>query len=224
MKLLIIEDDPMVRSINAGFVRKIDPKIEILEAGTLEKGKSLLLEEEIALVLLDVYLGRESGPTLLKWLREAELAVDVILITADNSSETVESAFRLGALDYLIKPFTFERFKEALCKAISRQAHLNRQTEVDQKSIDAMLRREPETASEVPSGKGINVQTHELIVHALKESNTPLTAQDIAGQTGLARVTVRRYLTAMADQGLLEETLHYGKIGRPQKYYVLKQV
>ncbi len=70
--------------------------------------------EKPDLILLDVYLPKENGIDLLKWIRKQDIDIDIILITADKSIERIQEAFRGGVVDYLIKPFNFERFKESL--------------------------------------------------------------------------------------------------------------
>lgn len=220
MKILIVEDDPMVRNINKGFTKKINPGYIIYEAKDVPAAKEVLLEKEVDLLLLDVYLGNSSGPDLLSWIRENKLDVEVILITADNSSETVENAFRHGALDYLIKPFSFDRFKEAIEKAADRKTKLQKKKSIDQSFIDAMLMSK--TAEEKdPMEKGINPLTYDLIMKTLMENKRPLTAKAVADKTDLARVTVRRYLEYMVKIHEAEEILNYGKVGRPQKTYIL---
>ncbi|MBE0451716.1 MAG: response regulator [Clostridia bacterium] len=221
MNILIVEDDPMVRNINKGFVKKINSAFQVFEAGDIEKAKAVIGSVAIDLVLLDVYLGNDKGPDLLGWIRTNSLDIDVILITADNSAETVEKAFRLGSIDYLIKPFNFSRFDEAISKVITRRSKLSNKTGLNQEHIDSMIQN-PAIKSQKPADKGINVMTYDLILKALRESTEPMTAQAIGKITELARVTVRRYLEYMVDEGVAEEMQHYGKVGRPQKTYVYK--
>lgn len=220
MNILIVEDDPMVRNINKGFLKKIDPGFAIHEAKDVSGAKEMLMEKDMDLVLLDVYLGNSNGPDLLRWIRENRLDMEVILITADNSSETVEGAFRHGALDYLIKPFSFERFKEAIEKAINRKKQLQHQKSIDQSFIDEMLLSKSSDEKEELE-KGISPLTYTLIKDVLAKNKTPLTAKSIADKTDLARVTVRRYLEYMVKVSEAKEILNYGKVGRPQKMYIL---
>ena len=218
MNILIVEDDPMVRNINMGFLKKISVAFKVYEAGNLIKAKTVIESENIDLVLLDVYLGDDKGPDLLGWIRANGLDIDVILITADNSAETVEKAFRLGSIDYLIKPFNFKRFEEAITKVINRRSQLASKIELNQEHIDSMIQAQ-RTKTQTHSEKGINTMTHDIILKVLKENNEPMTAQAIAQIAELARVTVRRYLEHMVDEGIAEEMQYYGKVGRPQKVY-----
>lgn len=56
----------------------------------------------------------ENGIDFLKWFRKEEILLDVILIIVDKSMERIRDVFRYGVVDYLIKLFIFERFKEFL--------------------------------------------------------------------------------------------------------------
>lgn len=220
MKILIVEDDPMVRSINIGFILKMHQHHKIYEARNLTMAKELLEQEAIDILLLDVYLGDEHGPDLLKWLRNQNYHCETILITADNSSETITEALMQGAIDYLIKPFNYKRFEEAFTKAISRRLLLKKKDAFDQEAIDDLI--QSGSAKTIKTEKGINQSTFQIVKDVLREMASPKTAQEIADKTNLARVTVRRYLEFMVESGEVIEMLNYGKIGRPQKYYRLR--
>lgn len=69
---------------------------------------------EIDLVLLDVYMQQDSGLDLLPAIRASGRAIDVIMITSAADAATVQASMRYGVVDYLIKPFQFPRFEEAL--------------------------------------------------------------------------------------------------------------
>lgn len=221
MRILIVEDDPMVRSINKGFLRKMNPAFLIEEAENISSAKKILEIKEVQLVLLDVYLGEDHGPDLLHFIREQAMDVDVILITADNSSETVEHAFRFGSIDYLIKPFHYERFKEAVKKALLRRSQLSVKEPMDQSLIDAMIKTSGEKEKKSLE-KGINELTYGMVLAALEKAKGPMTAQEIGEEIDLSRVTVRRYLEYLVEEGKALETQSYGKVGRPQKAYGLK--
>ncbi|HBI04735.1 MAG TPA: two-component system response regulator, partial [Paenibacillaceae bacterium] len=60
------------------------------------------------LVILDLYMPGKSGLDTLKIIRNQDLDIDVIAVTAANDRETVLKVIRLGALDYVFKPFHFE--------------------------------------------------------------------------------------------------------------------
>ena len=73
-----------------------------------------LRRNPIDLIILDVYMPQMSGTELLLQLRAEGVDADVIMVTSANDAKTVNDAVRLGAVDYLVKPFAYERFRQAL--------------------------------------------------------------------------------------------------------------
>lgn len=61
-----------------------------------------------------MYLPDISGMELFLRLRNERLPSDIIMITAARDAKTVQEFIRMGAFDYLVKPFRFERFQTAL--------------------------------------------------------------------------------------------------------------
>ncbi len=111
---MIVEDDPMVREINSKFLKRVEGFVLYKAVSNLYDAKKFIAMKKPDLILLDVYLPKENGIDLLKWIRKQDIDIDIILITADKSIERIQEAFRGGVVDYLIKPFNFERFKESL--------------------------------------------------------------------------------------------------------------
>jgi YesN/AraC family two-component response regulator len=93
-------------------------------------------------VLLDIYMQQENGLDLLPGLRELGEKTDVIIISSASDVNTVQKALHYGVVDYLIKPFQFSRFKEALSH-YRQQSQLLAQREFSQADVDSLLRRQP---------------------------------------------------------------------------------
>ncbi|HAX71948.1 MAG TPA: two-component system response regulator [Firmicutes bacterium] len=230
IKVMVIEDDPMVRSINERFVSKMDCFKVVKSAGDMLDAKEYLTQHEVDLILLDVYLPTGSGLELLKWIREQNLRSEVILITAENKIDGIALGLRLGAIDYLIKPFTFSRLQEALNKYLIRHSKLNSLECLDQEFIDVYLlgakkqsNEKKEEVNKQPLRSGLNQKTYQQILSYVKKSPQELTAEVIANQLGLARVTVRRYLDHMVNAEELELERLYGKVGRPIHVYKMNR-
>lgn len=219
---MIVEDDPMVGHINAKFLKKVPDFNLVKIASNLTEAKNTLSEHKIQLILLDIFLPRENGIDFLKWIRQEEIKVDVILITADKTSETVQEAFRYGAIDYLIKPFTFNRFKEALLQYKEREEDFRNSDFIEQDDLDKYIfATKDDTHLELE--KGLNRFTYKTIWEALIQSESDsYTADELAEILGIARVTVRRYLEYMDKEEKLELFIEYGKVGRPQHKYRIK--
>lgn len=224
INVMIVEDDPMVRDINSKFLKKLNEFHLSKAVSGIAEAKKCISQYKIDLILLDLYLPKENGIDFLKWIRKEEIKIDVILITADKTSSMIQEAFRYGAVDYLIKPFTFERFKESLMNYKERYYSINSLDTLDQIVVDKHIFKnvqdDEKDESEKDLVKGINKYTYNLIwkeVDILGDEYA--TSEEISEKSGVARVTVRRYLEFMESEGKVERLIEYGRIGRPQHKY-----
>ncbi|OPJ59758.1 response regulator [Clostridium chromiireducens] len=228
IKTMIVEDDPMVRLINSKFLNKVDGFILEKAVANLSEAKEFLSSNSVDLILLDVFLPNENGIDLLKWLRKNEISSDVILITADKSIDRVKDAFRYGVVDYLIKPFTFERFNESLSIFKERINSFKNNETIEQGELDKLIlsNKSKETNNEevkLNLEKGFNKYTYNSIVNELENIKEDyFTTEELSEKLGIAKVTVRKYLDYMSKQGQIEKIIEYGKIGRPLYKYKLK--
>ena len=222
LKTVIVEDDRMVAAINAQFAEKT-PGVQVV--ATFHNGRDALAfldKTSVDLLLLDLYMPEMSGVELLTELRRRGCNADAIFITAANDAPHIQDALRLGAVDYLIKPFRYERFEEALDKVVVRRKVIESGLEFTQADIDEMIRaRRPNPESRTAElEKGIQRQTLDHIRADLRK-NTGLyrTAEQIAADTGLSKVTVRRYLNYLIGTKEAESRVEYSTGGRPRVEY-----
>ncbi|AFM42090.1 response regulator of citrate/malate metabolism [Desulfosporosinus acidiphilus SJ4] len=222
--VLIVEDDPMVSHVNTKFLKKVPGFNLVGTAANLAEAREYVQKEKIDLILLDLFLPKENGIDFLKWLRSNEIHIDVILITADKRSESVLEAFRFGAVDYLIKPFTFERFKDAMQQYKERADSLLNSIYIEQDALDRyVLPGRAEDETDKPLEKGLSKYTFQRIWnHIVQNGEEYFTADEAAESLGMARVSVRKYLDVMEREGKLELLIEYGKVGRPQHKFKLK--
>lgn len=214
---MIVEDDPMVREINSKFLKKIEGFNLYKAVGNLTDAKKFIMLRKPELILLDVFLPKENGIDFLKWLRSEEIGVDVILITADKTAGRIQEALRYGAVDYLIKPFSFERFKEALVQFKERYYGFKKGDEFEQDALDKLISTTAVIQEEEGLAKGLNKYTYKSIWEEIEQRGAEyFTAEELSEKIKVARVTVRRYLEYMGKEGLLEKLVEYGKVGRPQ--------
>ncbi|MGL4338664.1 MAG: response regulator [Turicibacter sp.] len=226
IKVMIVEDDPMVRNINEKFVLKLEHFNIVSSVADINEAKHFLLANEVDLILLDVYMPSGCGLELLKWIREKQLKCDVILITAENKVDAVGEAFRYGAIDYLVKPFTFARFQESLNQFKIRQCQIKSRDYVEQDMIDKYVLGMKKPVAAVaepiklkPLRSGLNRDTYQQIIQFIDSCEEGFTAEVIALNVGLARVTVRRYLDYMVNENEVILQRVYGKVGRPIHLY-----
>ena len=206
----------MVTLLDRTFTEK-DPRFRVVR--TFQDGRSALdwLSQNPAdLVVLDVYMPLFTGLELLHALRERSIPVDAIMVTAANDTPTVDQLLKLGAVDYLVKPFTFERFQQALdtfCRHRSAMAG----AEVTQGALDKLFSR---AGAGQGTPKGMQEDTLELIRECLRAAPPAgLPSENLARQTGLSVVTVRRYVNYLVERGEAASTVNYDTGGRPSMLY-----
>ena len=218
-KILIVEDDPMVALINRRYLENMGFRNILGPVQTEEEIIKVLDEEEVDLILLDVYLPKKNGIDILKSLRYKKYLTDVIMITAANSVEEVKRAFAYGIIDYLVKPFEFERFEEAVNKYKQKNNMLNKGPSLSQKDID-VISKISEERFELP--KGLNEKTLERILEFLKENQGKIwTLREIAYELKISNVTIKKYMDYLENIKKVNVTLTSGNVGRPEYKYTL---
>ena len=220
-EVLIVEDDPMVAMINKQYIHE---NSHFHVASICKDGLSALAYLEchrIHLVILDIYMPGNDGLSLLRKIREKQIPVSVIMVTAANDSATIEEALRLGIVDYLVKPFVNSRFQQALETFLERQNAFHDLNSFNQHHIDALMAgTHTNTAEQLP--KGIQSQTLDTIYTFLEKNKAmKLTGEEIADQVGLSRVTVRRYMNYLLEKGIIIGQMNYETGGRPCMLYHL---
>lgn len=218
-KVLIVEDDPMVAMINEQYIGR---NKKFCVVGKCKDGRSALEflgNNVVDLIILDVFMPYVDGFETLRQIRKKQVSVDVIMVTAANDRESLEEALHLGIVDYLVKPFTFERFSMALDKFIAQTNALKDLGTLNQKSIDFIIDNARKKSDDIHP-KGIQEKTLYLIVEHLKENKDSwLTGDAIAEKIGLTGVTVRRYMNYLAESGKVIGEMNYETGGRPCMRY-----
>ena len=115
-KLLLIDDET---DVQYSFRRIFDSAgIELTTATSGEEGLRILPRFKPNLVLLDVRLGGMNGLETLRRLRQIDAKVPVIMMTAYGTTQTAIEAMKLGAYDYLLKPFDVPKLKQIVFEAL----------------------------------------------------------------------------------------------------------
>ena len=224
-KVLIVEDDPMVAMIIEQYVCR---NKNFCVQKTCRNGQEALdyLEaaqggDKIDLVIMDVFMPLLNGVETLKKIREKKLDCEVIMVTAANDPATLEETLHLGVIDFLIKPFAYERFQVALEKFIANaEAFRGANKTIDQNYVDSLissgspLRSQP---TELP--KGIQKKTLDLITDYLKDKKGWVSGDQISEEVGLSNVTVRHYMSYLMELNTVKGEINYETGGRPSMLY-----
>src|SRR3954454_11387882 len=115
-KLLLIDDET---DVQYSFRRIFDsPEIELTTASSGEEGLKVIPRLKPDLVIMDVRMGGITGLETLRRIRQIDSRLLVILMTAYGTTQTTIEAMKLGAYDYLLKPFDIPKLKEIVVNAL----------------------------------------------------------------------------------------------------------
>ncbi|WP_407556670.1 LytR/AlgR family response regulator transcription factor [Winogradskyella sp. 4-2091] len=118
MQALIIDDENKARRLLERLLQEQCPDIKtILQASDLEAGVEIIKSEKLDIVYLDIEMPKYSGLQILELLEDTPVNFQIIFTTAYN--QYAVDAFKLSAIDYLLKPIAVEELKAATEKAIT---------------------------------------------------------------------------------------------------------
>lgn len=214
-QVLVVEDDAVIASLHTRLVARMPMLHSIGVARSGEEALRAVLRFSPDLVLLDLGLPGTDGLSVLREFRVRGYGGEVIVITASRSADAVCATAHFGTLDYLVKPFTPERLRQALAAFLQRMTAL-RSPELEQESIDHLLRA---SGGRRWLPRGLSHETLSAVREALASSKTGICADTVADATGMARVTVRRYLEYLVATGEAVSDSDITGPGRPRKLY-----
>jgi len=116
-RVLIIEDDETVREVLRTFLGQKGFEVTLAQNGEL--GLDLVRAEKFDLVFTDLVMPGISGMEVLKEIVASKIAVPVVVMTAFGTVQTAVEAMRIGAFDYITKPFNLDELMIVLDKALS---------------------------------------------------------------------------------------------------------
>lgn len=189
LKVLILDDEkPFTEELhellqNSGF--------EAFESNTWTDGLAVLEKEEIDLLILDVRLSRVNGLDVLKEVKIKFPNIEVIIVSAHGDMDTVIKAMRLGAIDYLRKPFrqidiqiAIERTQKFL-QLQRKIIQIEERNSLISKDLEARIER---------NLIGESPQLKEVLELALTASKYPFTNVLITGESGTGKENIARII------------------------------
>ncbi|MDT5055303.1 MAG: hypothetical protein QOF66_3669 [Mycobacterium sp.] len=225
IRVLIVEDEPLIAEAHRTYLGRLQGFSVAAVAHTARDAmraasESVASEVPIDLVLLDIGLPDASGIALASGLSGLRPAPDIIAITSERDLEMVRAAVGHGALAYLLKPFTFAAFRDRLERYRRYREALPAGTDAaSQAEVDRALAELRVGADRSAAPKGAAPGTNDEIARAVRDSVGGISADEVAKQVGVSRVTAWRYLERLADEGTLTRQTDYGKAGRPKTRY-----
>jgi len=190
-RVLVVDDELGMREVleivlqNAGY--------EVKTAASVQEACACLKEEHHDVVLTDLYMGndRQAGMRLLRWLQENAGSTPAIMMTAYGSVETAVEAMRLGAIDYIQKPFKDnDEIRLRVERAIA-QRNLLRE--------NAALRKEQARRGDIRNMIGRSPAFQETLDMVRRVATLPSTVA-IHGESGVGKELVAQTLHNLSDR------------------------
>jgi two-component system response regulator PilR (NtrC family) len=116
-KILLADNDPDTRELLVGILE--DEGYGVQHCATGESALAALKEKRFDLLVAEILMKPVGGLDLLRHVRAAGPAINVIVMTAYATPETIEAARQGQAFDYIVKPFALQRFREQVARALN---------------------------------------------------------------------------------------------------------
>lgn len=117
--ILVVDDE---RAVRQSFNMVLKDEYRVLLAGTGEKAIDIFQKNPIDLILLDILLPDIDGIDLLKKLKQTDPNTEIIMVTAVNDLQTAVKAIKLGAYEYIIKPFIVDDVLTVIGRALEKRS------------------------------------------------------------------------------------------------------
>ena len=118
IRIMVVDDEHLIRwSLEQNLKKQ---GYDVLTAGNGEEALRLVREEQPDLVLLDIQLPGITGLDVLEKIKEIDDEIIVIMVTAHGGLETAVNAMRLGAYDYINKPFNLDELVSTVRSLLER--------------------------------------------------------------------------------------------------------
>jgi two-component system response regulator PilR (NtrC family) len=179
-RILIVEDEPSMRELLAIALKKEGYDVSTAEGG--EPAIEAIRREAFDLVITDVRMPKVDGIQVLKAVKELVPNTVVIMITAFSSTETAVEAMKLGAYDYITKPFKLDEIRLIIKNALERKRL---------KEENILLRRQLETQYRFENIIGKSQKVQEVFDTIRKIADSPSTVM-ITGESGTGKELVAR--------------------------------
>jgi DNA-binding NtrC family response regulator len=189
--ILVVDDDPVQRRLLEAMVRRFGYEPIVAESG--DQALSILRApdgERIDIAVVDLVMPDLDGLGLLAKLREAGIETPVIVQTAHGSIETVVTAMRAGAIDFVVKPVGAERLQVSIKNALR----------VD--SLEGEVRRMRRRASGTLSFRDLATKSADMsrlirLAERAAKSNIPVL---IEGESGVGKEVLARAIQGSSDR------------------------
>ncbi len=188
IKIIVVDDELSIRESLKGWLQQDGYQVETAAGGPEALAKNA--ENRFDIMLIDVKMPEMDGLTLLKKIKETDSDIDIVMMTAHGDIRDAVEAMKLGAYDYLLKPFELEELSLIIEKLVQMQT-LAMENLILRERVATITRFE-NLVSQAPA----MVKLFETIVDVAQTDATVL----ITGETGTGKELVARAIHAQSPR------------------------
>ncbi|HVP66537.1 MAG TPA: sigma-54 dependent transcriptional regulator [Anaeromyxobacteraceae bacterium] len=188
-RILVVDDEPSMREFLQILLSKAGH--EVATAGDVSGALERFRAGDFDLVVSDLRLGRESGLDILRAVKEAAPQTEVVMVTAFATTENAVQAMKLGAYDYVLKPFKNEELRLVVEKALEHR-QLVAENRVLRYRVGERIRRGEEILGTAPAMEEVR-----QLVEKLAPTRTTVL---ITGESGTGKEVVARAIHVRGDR------------------------
>jgi len=182
-KILVIDDEPILRE-SLEVALKVSG-YEVISARTGEEGLEQFRKENPDLILLDHWLPGINGDEVLRRIKEEDPEIPIIIMTAQGSIEMAVNLMKMGAFDFLVKPFELDQVEDLIKKGLER-VRLKKEVE--------WLRAQYQEKFRSGGMIGVSQKMQEALGLAEKVAQGSETTVLIEGETGTGKELLAEYI------------------------------
>lgn len=177
MEILVVEDDPTVRTLVKAVLEHEGSTVSV--ADTAESGERMATENSYDMIILDLRLPDGNGYDICSNIRQNEITTPVLFLSAEHETDVKVRCLKVGADDYLTKPFNSEELLariEAIVRRSGNHGGGEREISCGEIKVDLIARVMNVNGVEVP----LTNNEFSLLVYLMKNRNRIINQEELA--------------------------------------------